>query len=110
MAYNVGKVHSNPGLKEEFHRQVQQHADFQHVCQGHWEGDQAMDKVQAVFHAAAAKVFGRVAHRRRTLPGYSNPKVKGAQKEWRKAQAAVHGVTGVTLRRAQARKRAAKKN
>ena len=69
-----------------------------------------MAKVQAIFHEAAARVFGRVAHRRRTLPGYANPKVKGALKEWRKAQAAVHGLTGSALRKAQARKKVAKKN
>ena len=110
VAYNVGKALSNPGLKEDFQREVRQHADFQQVCQSHWGGDQAMAKVQAIFHEAAARVFGRVAHRRRTLPGYANTKVKGALKEWRKAQAAVHGLTESALRKAQARKKVAKKN
>ncbi len=32
--------------------------------------------------ANVQKVFGRFAHRRRTLPGYSNSGVKGAHKDW----------------------------
>ena len=79
-------MHEDQTLKEQFRAAVQAQPEYHKVVQGSMDADERMRMMAAVYHSAAAKVFGVVKRRKRIEPGFGDSKVKQAHKDLKKAR------------------------